>query len=440
MRYRKDYNFMKVKVEELGPVQKRMSVELPAEMVARELDRAYNKLRKNVSVSGFRKGKAPRSILERQYGPEVENEVLEKLVQDTLPQALKEADEVLILAPKVDSASRIKAGESFSYTALLDLWPEFDLPDYRNIELTRPRAEVTEEEIQEQIQALRSHFATVEDVEEDRPVEEGDLAVIDYVGVIDGEPAKGLTADNYYIEVGSGYFNPEFEKQLLGMEKGSEKSIEITYPEDAVNENVAGKTVIYEVELVSIKKKVLPELDTDFIRNLGSDFKSVEDVEERLRQQIQKDKEEAVQSSLRNQLLDRLVEQTDFPVPERLIEQKLMQMVDNVSNHLQERGMDLDTAGMSEDRLKDKMRDDAVYQVRADLILDRIAEKEEIMVDHDEASQYSDYLESQSDRMGLDKTQVQAAVVQHVLPKLRARKVVEFLLEQAEIKEESKED
>ena len=219
------------------------------------------------------------------------------------------------------------------------------------------------------------------------------------------------------------------------MEKGSEKSIEITYPEDAVNENVAGKTVIYEVELVSIKKKVLPELDTDFIRNLGSDFKSVEDVEERLRQQIQKDKEEAVQSSLRNQLLDRLVEQTDFPVPERLIEQKLMQMVDNVSNHLQERGMDLDTAGMSEDRLKDKMRDDAVYQVRADLILDRIAEKEEIMVDHDEASQYSDYLESQSDRMGLDKTQVQAAVVQHVLPKLRARKVVEFLLEQAEIKE-----
>ena len=431
---------MKVKVEELGPVQKRMSVELPAEMVARELDRAYNKLRKNVSVSGFRKGKAPRSILERQYGPEVENEVLEKLVQDTLPQALKEADEVLILAPKVDSASRIKAGESFSYTALLDLWPEFDLPDYRNIELTRPRAEVTEEEIQEQIQALRSHFATVEDVEEDRPVEEGDLAVIDYVGVIDGEPAKGLTADNYYIEVGSGYFNPEFEKQLLGMEKGSEKSIEITYPEDAVNENVAGKTVIYEVELVSIKKKVLPELDTDFIRNLGSDFKSVEDVEERLRQQIQKDKEEAVQSSLRNQLLDRLVEQTDFPVPERLIEQKLMQMVDNVSNHLQERGMDLDTAGMSEDRLKDKMRDDAVYQVRADLILDRIAEKEEIMVDHDEASQYSDYLESQSDRMGLDKTQVQAAVVQHVLPKLRARKVVEFLLEQAEIKEESKED
>ncbi|MBW2080293.1 MAG: trigger factor [Deltaproteobacteria bacterium] len=430
---------MKVTVEDIGPIQKRLSVEIPADVVSNEFDIAYNQLKRGADIKGFRKGKAPRSVLERQYGPQVESEVLEKLIKQSLPDALKEANVELVLDPHLDSTSPLKAAEAFTYSALLDLWPEFEVPKYKGLELEEPLVEVSEEEIQEQLEALLRHFATVETVPEDRPVEKGDLAIIDYVGEIDGEPVDGLSEENYYLEVGAGYFNPVFEKQLLGMTKGSDRSIEVSYPEDALNGKVAGKTVKFKVVLKAIKERISPELNDDFAKQIGADIKTVEELRDRLRRQLETDKQKAAKSSLRQQFLEQLREQVDFPIPDRLIDAKLTQMVDNVISHLQERGVDLEGAGMSEDRLRARMREDAVGQVKAEIILDKIAEVENIAVDHDEVSEYAKYAESQSQRLGVDRKHLENALVRDILPKLRAKKTVDFLLKQAVVKPASQE-
>jgi len=430
---------MKVSVEDIGPIQKRLLVEIPADMVSKEFDSAYRQLKKRVNIKGFRKGKAPRSILERHYGPQIESEVLESLIKQSLPEALKEANVELLLDPQLDLTSPLKTAESFSYSALLDLWPEFELPKYKGLELVEPVAEVSEEEIREQLEALRRHFATVESAGEDRPVEKEDLAVIDYAGEIDGEPVDGFSEENYYLEVGAGYFNSVFEEQMLGMTKGVEKSIEVSYPEDALNAKVAGKTVKFKVVLKDIKKRILPELNDDFAKQVGADIKTVEELRDRLRNQLEEDKKKAAKSSLRQQFLEQLREQVDFPVPDKLVDAKLTQMVDNVRGYLQERGVDLERAGISEDRLRTKMREDAVKQVKTEIILDKIAETENIAVDHDEVSEYTKYIEGRSKQLGVDKRQLQNAVVRNVLPKLRTKKTVDFLLKQVVVKPASRE-
>jgi len=430
---------MKVSVEDIGPIQKRLLVEIPADMVSKEFDSAYRQLKKRVNIKGFRKGKAPRSILERHYGPQVESEVLESLIKQSLPEALKEANVELLLDPQLDLTSPLKTAESFSYSALLDLWPEFELPKYKGLELIEPVVEVSEEEIREQLEALRRHFATVEPAGEDRPVEKEDLAVIDYAGEIDGEPVDGFSEENYYLEVGAGYFNSVFEEQMLGMTKGIEKSIDVSYPENALNAKVAGKTVKFKVVLKDIKKRILPELNDDFAKQVGADIKTVEELRDRLRNQLEEDKKKAAKSSLRQQFLEQLREQVDFPVPDKLVDAKLTQMVDNVRGYLQERGVDLEMAGISEDRLRAKMREDAVKQVKTEIILDKIAETENIAVDHDEVSEYTKYIEGRSKQLGVDKRQLQNAVVRNVLPKLRTKKTVDFLLKQVVVKPASRE-
>jgi trigger factor len=208
----------------------------------------------------------------------------------------------------------------------------------------------------------------------------------------------------------------------------------VSYPEDALNSKVAGKTVQFKVVLKDIKKRILPEINDDFAKKIGAHIKTVEDLKNRLADQLKTDKEKAVKNNLIQQFLEQLREQVDFPVPDRLIDAKLTQMVDNVISYLQERGMNLEKAGISEDRLRIKMKEDAIRQVKTEIILDKIAELENIAVDHEEINEYTKYAESQSQRLGMDKKILQTAMVQNVLPKLRAKKTVDYLLKQAIIK------
>ncbi len=421
---------MKVTVEDLGPVQKELKIEISPEKVSKELSEAYTLLSKQVTVRGFRKGKTPRSVLERMYADRVNAQVAESLIKESLPEALKEANLSLILAPEIKDFSKISDGKPFTYSAVVDVWPEFELPQYKGIEIEEPEVNVTDEEVEEQFNALVRFYAEVKDVEEDRPVKEGDIVVIDYEGFIDEKPVEELKEENYYLEVGAGNFNEKFESELIGMEKGAEKDIEISYPEDAINELVAGKSVRYHVKVKQIKQRVLPELNEEFISRFGKDVKSVDDLKEKLRKQLLKDKEEGAKAAMRRQLLDKLLEGVEFPVPERLVEEKLKQMVDNVTAHLYERGYDLQKAQISEDRLKEKMREDAERQVKLELILDKIADKEEIYPEDKDMEPYYSQLAGSS----LDKEQLEQAIVGHIIPKIRSQKTVEFLLKNAKIK------
>ncbi|NPA94938.1 MAG: trigger factor [Thermodesulfobacteria bacterium] len=427
---------MKVTVEDVSPVQKRLKVEIPAQKVDEHINRVVNSLKKSVSIPGFRKGKVPRSIIEREYGPQIKSEVMQSLIEETIGDAIKQSQVTMILEPQLDNASEVEAGKDFVYSVLMDIEPEIEVPDFRKFELVRPKVEVTDEEVEEQLEALRNQFGTVEPVEEQRPLQEGDIAIIDYKAFIDGEEVEELANENYFVEVGKGNFNETFEKGLIGMEKGEEREIEVTYPEDAINSLVAGKTVTYKVTLNNIQKRNKPELDDEFAQRFGIGLKTVEDLKNKLREQIQKDKEEAVERLLREQLFEKLLEGADFEVPERLVEKKLDQMIDNIAGHMQERGVNLEQAGIDEERLREKMREDAIKQVKTELILDKIAEQEKVEIPSDELKKYSDYVEEHYKEMNVDKAQFQAAVFESVLPKLRAKQTIDYLLENVTIKEE----
>ena len=427
---------MKIKVEDIDPVQKKVLIEVPVEQVMLEFDKAYKKIGQHVKIKGFRKGKAPRSLIRRYHGDSVREEVLEGLIRKTFPKVLKDLDAKLATEPMLEDVGELKEGEPFSYSALLNFWPEFDLPEYKGLRLERAKVMVTEEEVEEQMQALRKHFGFVESLEEDRPVQEGDIVILDFQGSFNGEPVEGLKEENYYIEVGTGYFNEKFEKGLIGAEKGAERVIEVDYPEDALNENVAGKTIQYTVLVKDIKKRVLPDLDDEFAKKIGPQYNTIDTLRERMRKQLEEDKKEAADRALRQQLIDKLIEQVDFPLPKALVDKKLTQMMDNIVAHLQERGMDLEGTGMSEERLKEKMRPDAERQVKMEMILDEIAEKEGISVSNEDLVRYTEALPQYKD---LDQTQVRSAVIDYVLPKLRAKNTIDFLLEHADI-ETVKED
>lgn len=423
---------MKVTLEDLTPVQKRLQVEIPGDRVALEFDRAVRTIGRNVKIKGFRKGKAPKSLIKRYHGDLIREEVLRELIRKTFPKALKEVDQKLIAEPQLDNAGDLREGEPFNYSALLDLWPEFELPEYKGIKIERPKVEVTEEEVDEQLQALRRHFGYIEPVEEDRPVQEGDIVIVDYEGFLEGEPVEGLKEENYYLEVGSGYFNEEFEKKLIGARKGIETEISVSYSEDALNERVAGKTIFYKVLVRDIRKRVLPELDDEFAAKFGPDYKNVQDLRDRMRQQLEQDKKAAQERAVRQQLIDRLLNAVEFPIPESLVEKKLIQMVDNVIAHLNERGMDLESTGMSEERLKQKMREDAERQVKMEILLEKIAEKEDITVSDD---QLMNHVTISSEMKDIDPEHLTTAISRYVLPKLRAKNTIDFLIEHAEIVE-----
>ncbi len=430
---------MKVTVEDVSPVQKRLSVEIPSDKVKDLLDKTINQLRRTVSLPGFRKGKVPRSIIERDYAREIQTEVMQKLIEDSLGDAIRQSEVTMLLEPQLDSSSEVKAGQPFTYSVLMDVEPEFEIPDFRKYELVKPKVEVTDDEIEEQLQALRKHFGTVETIDEPRPLKEGDIAIIDYKAYIHGEEVPELEARDYYVELGQGNLNETLEKGLIGMEKGEERQIEVSYPSDAINSRVAGKTVTYKVTLKNIQVRNLPELNDEFAQKMGIGLKTVEDLRQRLRQQILDDKQNAADGVVRQQLFDRLLEEVDFPVPDRLVDKKLDQMIDNVVSHMQERGVNLEQAGIDEAKLREKMRDDAVRQVRTELILDKIAEAEKVEIPAEELKRYSDYVDEHYQEMNVSREQFHSAVFESVLPKLRAKQTMDYILSNVTIREEDEE-
>lgn len=424
---------MQFTLDDIDVVQKRIKVEVPADVVTQELDRAYSKLSKKVKIDGFRPGKVPRAVLERYYREDVERDAIEKMVEKTLDDAIEQANVVLILPPYVEEVSQVKAGEAFTYSALLDLWPEFEVPKYKGIEILRPSVDVTDEEVEEQLQALRNHYATIEKCDEDRPVQDGDVAVVDYYGTVQGETEKIIEEQGHYLQVGKKLFAKEFEDALVGMKVGDNQNVTIAYPDDALNAKFAGKTIDYHIELKDIKKRVLPELNDEFAKTVSPVYPTIEDIKHKLRRQIEMDKEEAALRSLNLQIVDKLLEKADFPVPKRLLDNKIQQIVDNFKGYLSERGVTFETTGISEDQFKGKVVEDALKQVRTEIVLDKIVELEGIALDEEDVNSY---IKANPSLAKLDRKQLHEVVETLVLPKLRTQKVLDFILSKAEVKTE----
>ena len=254
---------MKANVEEISAIKKKVSVEIPEDQVSQEINSFYVDLGKKAKIKGFRPGKVPRNILERYFKDYVKAEVIQKLIQETYPQALSETNLQPVSPPMIDPGE-FEGGKSFQYSVVIEVKPDIKLEGYTGLKIEGKKEEVKEEEIEDRLKALQNLHANLKTVSEVRAIQKGDYVIIDYEASLDGKPLEGGKAVDFTVEVGSGQFIPAFEEKLIGIKPEGESDIEVSFPEDYGYQKWAGKTISFHVKIKEIKEKILPPLDDEF--------------------------------------------------------------------------------------------------------------------------------------------------------------------------------
>jgi len=424
---------MKANVEEISAIKKKVLVEIPENQVTQEVDSFYRDLGKKANIKGFRPGKVPRNILERYFKDYVKAEVVQKLIQDSYPTALSETDLHPVSPPVIDPGE-FAEGKPFLYSAVVEVKPDIQLGGYTGLKIEGKREETKEEEVEERLKVLQNLHANLKTISETRPIQAGDYVILDYEGSMEGQPLEGGKAIDFTVEVGSGQFIPAFEEKLIGLKSEEEREIEVSFPEDYGYTKWAGKTISFHVKIKEIKEKILPPLDDEFAKDIG-DYASLEELKAKLSGEIQREKELALGRQLKDQVVDQLLQAHPFEVPQNLVEEQAKALVSDTKLRLTAQGLELKNLGLSEEKLQGDYRTMAEKQVRAFLILEKIAGQEGIEVTDEEAEAR---LREISERM-----HQKFDVVKHyyekngLLPEVKAGiirdKTLDFLIERANI-------
>lgn len=372
---------MKVNVEELSQVQRRVTVELPAQEVDKTLNKIYSKLKNSVKIKGFRPGKAPRSILERYYGDQAASEGSQELLGGSYAEALKETGLEPVAQPEFDFEAP-KPGQDFVYKLTFDVRPEFELKkeDYQGFAIKEPKLEVTEEEIASRLDQLAERQAVLVPVEEERPAAIGDVVVVDYQAFDGDKPLDGGKAENVEVDLGAGQSQQEIELALLKAKVGDTAEASVHFEDDHPNKKMAGKDIRFVMQVKGLKNKVKPEMDDDFARSLGGEFETLAALKDRISQDLEKMYQEQKDQEARRQLLDQVRELGEFEVPTSLVEGELEDMVKDFMQRLSQSGMDPKAAGLDPMKLADDFRPQAEKKVRAGIVLGKISEMEDVQV------------------------------------------------------------
>lgn len=373
---------MNVTVERVGN-DATLKITLPAEEVNKGFKKAVAKIAGQVNIPGFRKGKAPRNIIEMHYGKEaVKQEAFELVANQCYTEALEQEKLIPVSDPKVED-SVFEENKDMELTIKVTLKPEVKLGDYKELHVEKEAVEVTDEAVEEQVQGLRSRHAKMVEAEEGAVIEKGDFAIIDFAGTVDGEPFSGGEGKGYPLEVGSNSFIPGFEDQLVGLKKGDSTDVEVTFPEEYFVKELAGKQAIFKVNVQDVKRKELPELTDEYVA-ANSDCKTVEELRASYKERMQKAAENNAQIAYEKALIDLAVANAEFEVPEIMIEDRVTQMIDEMRMSLEARKLTLEQymqySGIDMKQLRERQHDAAVENVKTDLVIDAIAKAENIQV------------------------------------------------------------
>ncbi len=373
---------MNVTVERVGN-DATLKITLPAEEVNKGFKKAVAKIAGQVNIPGFRKGKAPRNIIEMHYGKEaVKQEAFELVANQCYTEALEQEKLIPVSDPKVED-SVFEENKDMELTIKVTLKPEVKLGDYKELHVEKEAVEVTDEAVEEQVQGLLSRHAKMVEAEEGAVIEKGDFAIIDFAGTVDGEPFSGGEGKGYPLEVGSNSFIPGFEDQLVGLKKGDSTDVDVTFPEEYFVKELAGKQAIFKVNVQDVKRKELPELTDEYVA-ANSDCKTVEELRASYKERMQKAAENNAQIAYEKALIDLAVANAEFEVPEIMIEDRVTQMIDEMRMSLEARKLTLEQymqySGIDMKQLRERQHDAAVENVKTDLVLDAIAKAENIQV------------------------------------------------------------
>ncbi len=372
---------MKVVVEDISPVKKKLTIEIESESVAKEMDKAIADVAKKAKIPGFRPGKAPKAIVEKHYGEEVRSEVMQRLVADSYMQALQDNGLNPVDAPSIDNVSTIAKGAPLSFSATVEVRPKIELGTYDGIEVKEHDLAVTDDDMKLTMDRLREMYAQLE-VVEGRALVNDDTAIIDFEGFRDGKPIEGAKASDYMLTLGSNSLIPGFEEQLVGMNQGETREIKVTFPADYNNKELAGTEASFTIALKEIKKKVLPELNDEFAKDLG-DYKTLDELKAGIKSDLEIRKRNELASEQREELLNKLVEAHTFDTPAGMVDRELRSMARQQVQHLARRGEDV-TKAFDLAKFSAENKALAEKRVKGLLLLDVIAEKEKIEVSEQE--------------------------------------------------------
>lgn len=375
---------MKVTVENQSSVKKVLHIEVPSEVVVRELDKAYGELKKTAKIKGFRPGKAPRGVLERMFRKDVHADVSSKLVQEAFLEAVQQEDLKIVGPPTVEPPA-LKDKEAYAFDAAVEVRPEIAELNPKGLTLTKSKYRVSDEEIAMQLKMLQRNLARQNKIEEDRSLRTGDVAVIDYEGFKDGNPyaATGKT-ENFVVKLGEGRIVKDLDDGLVGMTVGGEKEIEVTFPDDYFSKELAGQRIQFKVRLNEIRDEVLPPLDDDLAKSISDQFDSLKALEAKIRENLQNGYDKRVEQELNEQIFTQLLAQTDFEVPDSMVAAELEHILKDAEQSFAQSNRSFEEVGLSRDAMAEKYRPVAEKQVRRHFILSKLIEQEQLALTDEE--------------------------------------------------------
>lgn len=396
---------MSFKVEQMEEKNMvKLVIETTAEEFEAGLNTAYNKNKNKISVPGFRKGKAPRKMIEKLYGKEIFFEdAANAIIPDAYAKAAMECELEIVSQPKIDVV-QLEAGKDFIFSAEVAVKPEVELGTYKGVEVAKTDISVTDEDVDAEIKKVQEQNSRTVTVE-DRAVKDGDITVIDFEGFVDGVAFEGGKGENYPLTIGSHSFIDNFEEQLVGMNVGDEKEISVTFPEEYHAEALKGKPATFKVAVKELKEKQLPELDDDFAQDV-SDFDTLAEYKEDLKKKLTERKEAEAKSKKETEVIDKIVESSKMDIPQAMIDTQVTRMAEDFAQRLQQQGLSIEQyfqyTGLTADAILAQMKPEAEKRIKNSLVLEAIAKAENIEVADEE---FEGELKKMADmyKMELDK-------------------------------------
>ena len=380
---------MSVQVEKLEHNMARLTIEVEAEKLDKAILKAFNKQKKDFNMPGFRRGKVPYAMIEKMYGPEIFYEdAANDLINEAYPEAYDTCGESIVSSPQIDLV-QIEKGKPFIFTAEVALKPPVTLGEYKGIEVTKADAEVTDEDIDEKIEAERKNNARMIEIT-DRAVETGDTVDIDFDGFVDGERFEGGKSEGYSLQIGSHSFIDTFEDQLVGKMPGEEVDVNVTFPEDYQAEELSGKNALFKVKINHIKGEELPDVDDDFAMDV-SEFDTLEEYRESLRGKVAEEKKASARTAQENEAVAKIAAAAEIDIPDAMIETQTDQLIRDIEQNLASQGISMDLyyqfTGMTRESMREDYRARAEIQIRQMLTMEAIADAESIEVSDEEVDE-----------------------------------------------------
>jgi trigger factor len=430
---------MNVKIEDISSIKKKLSFEVPVEKVDAAMDQALQKVAKTAKIKGFRPGKVPRKVVEQQYAPQIEEQVLTRLINDSYFQALVEHRIAAVSDPEILENSPIERGKPFSYEAQVEVKPQVEARDYTGLSLKKERLDSDDSVIDGRLEEMRTGRAEMQVSTRDE-AQKGDFVTIDFEGFLNDVPFEGGKAEDFVLELGSGSLIPGFEEQVEGMKRGEEKDVQVTFPENYGNKELAGQPAVFKVVLKEIKEKVLPPLDDEFAKGFG--LEGLDQLRKEMTESYSIQEKNRIEGDLRERLVSALIERNSVEVPETMIASQLDYMLGNIRNRLQSQGMSLEMLGMNEESFKQMYRESAANQVRGSLILEAVARQENLSVDPSEIDGKLEKI-AQMSNASIDAVKSYYAkdeARRGLMSQILEEKAVEFLLGKSDVLEVDKAD